>query len=82
VVKIHKCIVGPKSVLQFIPADQATAMFKEEEENLKRLLLELEFPALFPELGSLQVNLKNSETNEFSGMGSGVHGEGMVSGEV
>lgn len=65
-------------MLQLVPADQATTMFEEEKENLKRLLLEPEFPALLPELSGIQVNLKNAKANKFSGMGGGVHGTGKV----
>jgi hypothetical protein len=65
-------------MFQLIPADQAATMFEEEKEYLIRLLLELEFPALFPEFGGVQINLKNAETNKSSGMGGSVHGIGVV----
>ena len=57
-------------------------MFEQEQEDLQRLLLELDLPALLPEFGGLQVDFKNAEANEFSGMGSRVHGTGRVSREV
>jgi hypothetical protein len=57
-------------------------MFKQEKENLKRLILELESPALLPELCGLQVDLKNAEAIKFSGMGERVHGRSRVKGEV
>ena len=66
-IEIHKRVGWPELFSQLFAGHHFSGMFQKEGEYLKRLLLQLDPNAVFPQFGGAQVNLKNSKTSGSEG---------------
>src|SRR6266481_1688075 len=64
VFKIYKGVSGPKPVSQFFPCNNFTRMLQEHSQDLERLLLKPDLPAIPAEFSRTQVRLISSESND------------------
>jgi hypothetical protein len=64
-VKIYNCIVGPKSLFDFLPSDDLASGFNQHSQDLKWLLPEKDpvtvCDSRLQELARMEVNLELSE---------------------
>ena len=60
-VKIDKSVAWPETTAQFVAGDNLARILKKHDQNLKRLLWELESKTMLAELASLQIHLENTE---------------------
>ena len=72
-VKIDKGIPGPQAIAQILSRDNFTRIFKKHNQDLKRLLWELQSKTVLAELASFQVHLENPEMQNSSNRRRATH---------
>ena len=60
-VEIYEGIVQPKAVSEFLPADDLSRFFKEDDKEPARLLLQADSSPVLQELPRVGVHLKGAE---------------------
>ncbi len=51
-IKIHECVAAPEPLAYFLPCHDAALCFEQHDENLKRLLLQLDSNAILTQFPS------------------------------
>ncbi len=54
---------GPKLSLELLPCHQLTRPLEQCCQNLERLFLKVDVPAVFPDFAGLQINLEEAKTH-------------------
>ena len=60
-IEIHHRVIRPDPLLQLLPGQHLTGPFQEGEKEFERLLLKLDFAALFEELPGAGVDLEGGK---------------------
>jgi hypothetical protein len=61
VIEIYEGVGGPEAVAQLLASDDVTGPLQKLGQNLKRLLLQLDFPSLTPQFAGTQIQFEDTE---------------------
>jgi hypothetical protein len=74
VIEINECVVRPELLPEFIARDHAAGMFEKHCQNLKRLVLQPDPPAVLEEFTRAEINFKRPEAGGRDGRRGNGHG--------
>jgi hypothetical protein len=61
--EVHEGVGSPEFPMQLLSCDQLARVFKQQDQNLKRLVVKFDLHAFLAQLARTQINLKNAEPN-------------------
>ena len=73
-VKVDKSAVLPQAAAQLVTGDQFAGAFEQSQQDLQRLLLQLDLHAVSAQLSRPSVDLERAEANDRHFLSSGPHG--------
>jgi hypothetical protein len=74
VVEINERVVRPELLAEFIACDHVAGMFQQHGQNLKRLVLQPDSPAVLEEFSCAEIDFKRPEAGERDGRRGDGHG--------
>ncbi len=73
-IEINERVVRPELLAEFIACDHVAGMFQQHRQNLKRLVLQPDSPAVLEKFSCAEINFKRPEARGRDGRGRDGHG--------